>query len=871
MKTRLALAILFFGTVCALENSLDNWRLESSSNLQGIGGNAISLSDYDDSQWLPVQVPCTVMACLLQNKVYTGLYFGMNMASVNTTQFDIPWWYRTEFQASSSDSTKTFLLDFRGINYKANIFVNGALIANESTAIGTFRYFEFDITSQIIFGQNNALAVEIIRPIDLALPDNNNSTDLAITFVDWTVYPQDSNMGLWRSVHLKVVDAQASMAYPVVVTTVLSEDYSFAELMVMIEVTNHGEQEITGALTVNLLGDSLTQKFYLEGNQRSQIIFNAEEYPLLDVKNPVLWWPWQMGEPNMHNITFQLQVGSTISQTHQTKFGIRQANSFIDQNTYRRFTVNNQLILVRGGGYSPDLFLRSTHDWHKQHFVYMRDMNLNAIRLEGKMENDDFFDLADEMGMLVLPGWCCCDAWQHWDVWGPAQYDISRESLRSQVKRLRIHPSILTFLYSSDELPPEEVELNYLPVFDEEYWPASTVASASEYTSNISGDTGVKMTGPYSWVPPNYWLEDNGTYGLGGAYGFFTEGGPGENPLTYESLVRTLDEEYLWPINEQWNYHCANPIGMFRNLDHFIPPLYARYGNATSAVDFSEKSQVAAYEGHRAFFEGYSRNKYLSTGLIQWMQNNAWPQMLWHLYDYYMNPGGSYFGTKKACEPLHIMYSYNDSSIWVINSLYETTQPFKAIAQAYNIPDNSLIHETSMKVASVGPDSATNLFTLPTFTNTSEAYFLRLQIVQDDNIISNNVYWLSVQPDVLDWNASTWYRTPCSSFADFTSLQKLPAVDVKASLVTATSTTASVAVSNPSDTTVAFFIRLRLAVNGTDILPILWEDNYFSLWPGESIDVQATYELNEASPNDIELITEVWNSISGAGKNSDQY
>jgi len=104
-----------------------------------------------------------------------------------------------------------------------------------------------------------------------------------------------------------------------------------------------------------------------------------------------------------------------------------------------------------------------------------------------------FFDLADQFGLLIMPGWCCCDAWQHWSAWTEEQYHVAVESMRTQMRRLRIHPSVLVFLYSSDDMPPERVEIDYLRVAAEEYWPNPLLASASNLTSTITGPTGVKV------------------------------------------------------------------------------------------------------------------------------------------------------------------------------------------------------------------------------------------------------------------------------------------------------------------------------------------------------------------------------------------
>ena len=226
---------------------------------------------------------------------------------------------------------------------------------------------------------------------------------------------------------------------------------------------------------------------------------------------------------------------------------------------------------------------------------------------------------------------------------------------------------------------------------------------------------------------------------------------------------------------------------MSQTLNVFIEALNQRYGPANSVEEFARKAQVQAYEAHRAMMEAYGRNKYTSTGIIQWMLNNAWPSMIWHTYDWYLRPGGSYFGVKKACEPLHVQYSYDDHSIVVVNSYYQPFAKLKVTAQVYNL---DMTEKFSKEVeVGIGPDTSTRVFTLPPLTGLSTAYFVRLTLESAGQVQSRNFYWLSRRAETLDWDReeldasgeydiSTW--TPTKTFADYTALNKLPRVDLGA-------------------------------------------------------------------------------------------
>src|SRR5271169_5755121 len=311
---------------------------------------------------------------------------------------------------------------------------------------------------------------------------------------------------------------------------------------------------------------------------------------------------------------------------------------------------------------------------------YVKHMGLNAVRLEGKTDRDEFFDKTDRLGLLVMPGWICCDAWERWKHWTPETKSIAAASLTDQISRLRNHPSVFVWLYGSDGPPPANVENMYLGILKDLEWPNPSISSASETPTTVTGKSGVKMTGPYEYVPPVYWLADTKA---GGAYGYNTETSPGPAIPPRESLERFIPKDHLWPIDAVWNYHSGGE--RFTTVNVFTDGLNRRYGMATSLDDYERKAQAMTYDGQRAMFEAYGRNKYTATGVIQWMLNNGWPSLIWHLYDYYLVPAGGYFGTKKATEPMHVLYSYNDRSVAVVTDIGVNGYAVKVTATLYNV------------------------------------------------------------------------------------------------------------------------------------------------------------------------------------------
>jgi len=541
----------------------------------------------------------------------------------------------------------------------------------------------------------------------------------------------------------------------------------------------------------------------------------------------------------------EFEIEGRLSDAQSIECGLREVTSEFNEKGYRVFAINGRNILIRGAGWAPDMLLRSTPERQEAEIRYVREMNLNTIRLEGKMEDDNFLALCDRYGILVLAGWCCCDHWERWKDWKPEDYTIAAESERSQILRLRHHPSVFTWLNGSDGPPPRTVEEMYVRILKECQWPNPYQSSATATPAEYSGPTGLKMTGPYEYVGPAYWLTDTAR---GGAFGFNTETSPGPAIPVVESLRKMLPPDRLWPINEYWNFHAGG--GEFKDVKVFTEALNARYGQASTVEDYVMKAQLMAYEGERAMFEAFGRNKYVSTGVIQWMLNNAWPSIIWHLYDYFLQPAGGYFGTKKACEPLHVQYSYDDRSIVVVNSFYRSFPGMTVRAKVMNLDMAEKFSKTV--TVDIAADSSTRAFSLPEIQDLSTTYFLKLALEDSaGKLMSSNFYWLSTKAEVHDWEKSTWFYTPIKSFADFTALKSLPAVAVRVSYQAESAGQdgrVRVRLENPTPH-LAFFIRLKLTKSrgGEEVLPTWWDDNYISLFPMETREVSVCYR-----PADVE-------------------
>jgi len=841
----------------------DGWNLQSSSKVEQ-SGDVISKPSFQPQNWYAVTVPTTVVSALVKNKVLPDPFYGMNLRKFPGVTYPIgsnfsnvamdpdspyvaSWWYRKTFTLPPGDAGKAIWLNFRGINYRANIWLNGKQIAKSDDVAGAWRTYEFNVTDGVKIGGQNALAVQVFAPTE---------TDLAITFVDWNPAPPDKNMGLWREVYV-ATSGPVALRHPAVMSQVDSDGN--AKLTVTAQLKNATNQSVKGTLKGSMESVEFSQEVELAPNESKDVVFDPAQISQLNFTKPRLWWPAQMGSPELYPLQMQFDVNGKASDRAEIKFGIREVKSELDQNKSRVFSINGKRILIRGGGWSPDMMLRENSQRLHDELRYVKDMGLNTIRLEGKLETEEFFNLADKEGILVMAGWCCCDHWEHWGKWKPQDFAIAKASLESQVYRLRGHPSLVMWLNGSDGPPPPDVEQSYLDVEKRLLFPVPTVSSASGAPTTITGDSGVKMSGPYEYVAPSYWTEDSlGSTNkcklgqCGGAHGFNTETSPGPAVPPIESIKEMLPKDHLWPIDDWWNFHAGG--GEFKDIHVYTDALTARYGKADTLEDYTFKAQLMNYEGIRAMFEGYSRNKYTSTGVVQWMLNNAWPSMIWHLYDWYLRPAGGYFGAKRAMEVLHPIYGYDDHSVWVVSSQYGDAKGLKLTTKVYNLDmTEKFSQESSVDAAA---DSTQRVLTIPDLSDPSPVYFLALRLEDSaGKLVGSNFYWLSTKQETLDWSKSNWYMTPTATFADYTALSQLPKVKLKVTSRTerkGDDTLTHVMLENPNKS-LAFFVRLKLSkeAGGEEVLPVIWQDNYVSLLPGEKRDLTATYRsaaLGAAKP-----------------------
>ncbi len=845
MKTR-NLSIIIMAAVISLCNCTsqtsqqqklllrNNWTIQSSKEVKG-DGKEISTPSWQPEKWYNASVPSTVLGTLVENKIYPDPFYGTNIETIpgyfskrggeipDDSPFKASWWYRTKFTLPADFKGRNAWLKLHSINYKANIWLNGQLVADTNEIKGAYRLYDLNITGAALAGKDNCLALEIFPP---------KGNDLTITWVDWNPTPPDRNMGLWYDVSVSST-GPVSIDNPWVKTKLNLPSTDKASLTISAVLSNTTNKKISGVLKGTIDNLSFSQKLTLGPKENSQVTFTPEQFSQLIISDPRLWWPYTVGPQNLYDLNLSFEVKGKVSDSEKVRFGIREITSWMnkfDGKLTRVFQINGKNIVIRGGGYREDMFLRPSDKRIDTDIQYAKHMGLNALRMEAPRGSDYMFEKCDEEGILLMVGWCCCSSWEEWEKWTPGMDIIAQKSWQDQIVRLRNHPSVFNWLYGSDMFPPANVEKMYMQVLNDFDGTRPYQSSATQDSSAIAGRTGLWM-GPYPEVyayrTPVYWY---------GKLEFNTEAGPsGEQIPPVESMRKMMPASDLWPMSPSWDIRLHKAF-----YPEARKALYSRYGKPAGLEEYSMKSQVLQYEATRAMFEAFAGNKYKSSGIIYWMYNSSWPSMYWQLYDYFFAPNGAFYGTKKACEPLHVQYSYDDNSFRVVNSTYKDFSGLKISANLYN--QNMDIKYSVFADVSVKSDESVKVITPDWFKNSGDVFFLKLVLSDNDGKeISSNFYWLSSKGD---------------ENADFTSLNKLPEVELNFSVSSVKQEngkySAIVEIENPS-ASLAFSVNPKIIKNDSKdlVLPVFWEDNYFSLLPKEKRSVKVEFnsvDLNGEAP-----------------------
>ena len=778
-----------------------------------------TLQQEGSKQKYNVTVPCTVAGALNEAGVLGKDIFDQDRYSkLDRTPFDSPWIYTTRFKAQKG---LRHVLRFDGLNYYADVELNGVLLASADTTFGTFSVREFDITA--LARANNTLKVKLRRA---------KSGDLNHGFVDWNPRPLDESMGILRPVTLiSTPDVQVQDVF--VKPIVDPADFSSAELEIQITLVNRADVPVEGQVRGAYDdGGAFLKDVSLPANG-TRVVTVREK-----VANPRIWWSLEMGKPEMYHLDVDFVKGGKVSHSKGTDFGIRKIESVIDGYGHRLFILNGKKVLIKAGGWTDDIFMQDSPESDLAQLKMVIDMGLNCIRFENIWSKDDtIYTLCDKMGILTLVGWSCQWEWENYCglpetrgygcINDEKSEQLAVRYFRDQIIRLRNHPSVIGWLTGSDFVPNKRLEAQYLALYEQlEYRP---YVCSAKGLSSLVGPSGMKMEGPYEFVGPDYWYID---HKFGGAYGFNTETGPGLNIPQLESMRRMVGEDQLWPQGRNWAVHCTTSSSHMNTTKFQVKSMKGLYGEAKSLEDYMHKAHAMDYNSERAMFEAFRVNLPRTTGIVQWMLNSAWPSIYWQLYDWYGIPTAGYYGVKKACKPIQLVYNYGDASVYVVNDAV----PQAAISARMRVYDASgkLVRDEKRNVVSLEREP------LKVFSDIPGPCFVALEFTRDGGIeVEDNFYCISGKNNVYDWKHADWWGVDILQYADLSHVCKLPEARVKMS-VREVPGGYDVTLENLSDA-IAYQNLLKAKDAEGNLIPgTFWADNFIALLPHQVRTVRCT-------------------------------
>jgi hypothetical protein len=879
-----------------------------SSILISESGEVLSTPQYKSNvYWFPVTVPSTVLTGLVANKVYPDPYSGLNNMLIpdasdefnktykleqyshlpgQSNPWKKPYWYRTEFDVPGEDQGRHFELIFKGINYRAGLWLNGHQIADSTQMSGMFAEYRLDVTSEVKAGTKNVLAVKIY-PLDYpglpaqeqlkAMDDffanggptgdiGKNVTMLCSVGWDWIPPVRDRNIGIWQPVFLRT-SGSVTIEQPKLVTELPNlPDTGVAKISLRFRLKNYSQTIENGSITVSITPETFkgiavqfTKNVSMSKSSAAVIDFNAENTKELNMSQPHLWWPNGYGKPELYRLLVQYSGISGISDEVSFLFGIRIVGTkAVDVNgTIRRdFFVNGRRIHVTGGAWVPDMMLNRDSLRYDYEFRLCRNSNINLVRIwgGGVTPSDHFFDAADRYGLLV---WS--DFWITGDTQGefkgspdwPLEGNIFKKNVASTIYRIRNHPSLLVWTGGNEGHARKEL---YDAMRDSVIALDGTrpfIPSSSGFAKLPAGwkgswpddmSSGVYSGGPYTWQDPkDYYRRAD----AGRDWVFKDETGiPSQPPYSILPKIITnlvWDKSLPFPLNNSWGYHdAATGNGHYEN---YYKEMVKRYGEPASMKEFSDKMQLMNASGYQGIFEAAGHKLNDIGGVMLWKLNAAFPSVVWQVYDWYLMPNAGYYFMQNACEPIHIQLNTKDLNVEILNRTYQPVTGVTAQIDMYGIDSKSKF--TNKENLSLAPTEVREYLSLsPFLSKPGEVTFVVLNLKDSEGrIVSHNAYWISAD-------------------ANYTALTSLPqssvSVKVLKSEMLNTENRWTIQFVNPGDK-LAFFIHPQLIICEEEVLPCFWSDNYFSLAPGESITVTVGCPPTSVSSGDPVLKVEGWN------------
>jgi hypothetical protein len=792
-----------------------SWRLQRSNFVKD-GGEALSKTGYHDADWLVATVPGTVLTSYVNAGAVQEPNFGQNQLHISDSYFYSDFWYRTEFTAPEKTPQQKAWLKFDGINWKADVFLNGEKLGRIE---GGFMRGQFDVSEKLIAGKPNALAVhieknatpgsahqktfEVCSKNGGALGSDNPTFHATIGW-DWISTMRGRDIGIWGDVSLAITD-DVLIENPCIFSKLPLPDTSSADVTLQFDLVNQSQHPFNGAVHCRLGDIAFEQKIKLAASERKSISLDPSTVPALRVKNPKLWWPTGYGDPYLYDAEISVRSGSKVLASNLFKAGIRQM-TYSEDGGDLRIWVNGRRFVGRGGNWGfAESMLRYRAREYDAAVRYHREMNFTMIRnWVGQVPDEAFYEACDRHGVMVWQ-----DFWlaNPWDGPEPNDNEMFLKNAKDLVLRIRNHPSVGLYCGRNEGFPPPPLEAGLRKIISDLHTDLHYIPSSADQV--VSGH------GPYwaNTAPFYFSVADKQLHSEIGA--------PNIPPL--DSVRLMMPEKALWPQALDWGLHDFCLVGAMGGAG-FRDIVEHSYGGADSAEEWIRLAQFVNYDTYRAMFEAQSKYR---MGVLLWMSHSCWPSFVWQTYDYYFEPTAAYYGCKKGSEPLHIQWNSAQETIEVVNYSAGKVQGLQAAVEILNMDGKRV----DLKTAPVdsNEDSTVTCINMNYPRGLTPVHFLRLTLTRGSDTLSSNFYWRGTRQN------------------DFRAIRELPVQKIELKSNAEQKGDLWQLTANLQNTTDSPALMVRVKAvrekSGDRILPAIYSDNYIALMPGESRTL--TVELKE--------------------------
>jgi Exo-beta-D-glucosaminidase Ig-fold domain/Glycosyl hydrolases family 2/Concanavalin A-like lectin/glucanases superfamily/Glycosyl hydrolases family 2, sugar binding domain/Glycosyl hydrolases family 2, TIM barrel domain len=853
---------------------LGSWRL-SPAPMIDVAGGQVSQPGFDDTSWHQAIVPGTVLTTLIARGVYPDSDYGLNNLAIPDTLSRQDYWYRSAFDLPVDLQNRKLRLTFKGINYAAEVWVNGVRIGEIK---GAFVRGVFDVTELLRAGHRNVVAVKVSPPPHPGVPHEQsieagpgqNGGNLAIdgpTFIasegwDWIPGIRDRNTGIWQEVEL---DATGNLLLldPHVVTRLPLPSTDFADLTISVAVENHSARSVNATVSARFDTVAIRKTLTLSPG-RTDVTLDRQEFRQLHVMSPRLWWPNGYGAANLYHLHLGIDTDGLESDSQDLNFGIREItyelSLFDSEGQLRRVEVDptlgselgqtlvdtrHQAIKQTPRGWAQSLTAAgekslAVHPIASESLTPYLALRVNGVAIAargGSWGMDDsrkrisrarlepYFQMHRDANLNIIRNWLGQNTEDVFyeladeygllilnDFWESTQ-DFQVEPQDPQLFLANARDVISRYRnHPSIAVWFGRNEGVPQPIINEGLADLVGQLDGTRLYTGSSNSVNLQGSGPYNYRPAEQYFTEL-------AQGFSVEVGT-PSLSTLESLQASIPPADRWPLSDTYAYHDWH-FGGNGDVASFMAALSAQYGDAASLEDFERKAQLMDYASYRAIFEGFQAHLWTqNSGRLLWMSHPSWPSNTWQIYSSDYDTAAAYYGVKKACEPLHAQLNLPDFSLAVSNISRQAQSNLSLRTRIMSVDGRPLAERVDrLNLA------ANSVATLPTIDLKPWLEKHGLVLVQLNltdargSLLSNNLYWQS--KDLASQHRLTELRPQPIAI----SAQAAPQID---------GTRIDVLVKNNGNEVALANKVTILDGAGMRVLPVYYQDNYIALLPGES-------------------------------------